>query len=84
MRPARQEAAIARGLGYCAGLLSLGAMKGASIDELIEHCTVVAREMPLFGFYLQEAVGGLPLPAEFWRRKGPETSTMLIQPKPLG
>ena len=65
---ARQEAAIARGLGYCAGLLSLGAMKGASIDELIEHCTVVAREMPLFGFYLQEAVGGLPLPAEFWRR----------------
>ena len=65
---ARQEAAIARGLGYCAGLLSLGAMKGASVDELIEHCTAVSREMPLFGFYLQEAVGGLPLPAEFWRR----------------
>jgi dihydrodipicolinate synthase/N-acetylneuraminate lyase len=65
---ARQEAAIARGLGYCAGLLSLGAMKGAGVDELIEHCTAVAREMPLFGFYLQEAVGGLYLPAEFWRR----------------
>ena len=65
---ARQEAVIARGLGYCAGLLSLGAMKGASVDELIEHCAAVAREMPLFGFYLQEAVGGLPLPAEFWRR----------------
>ena len=65
---ARQEAAVARGLGYCAGLLSLGAMKGAGVDQLIEHCTAVAREMPLFGFYLQEAVGGLPLPAEFWRR----------------
>ena len=65
---ARQEAAIARGLGYCAGLLSLGAMQGAGVDELIEHCAAVAREMPLFGFYLQEAVGGLPLPVEFWRR----------------
>jgi len=65
---AKKEAAIARGLGYAAGMLSLAAMKGASVDELIEHCTAVAREMPLFGFYLQEAVGGLYLPAEFWRR----------------
>ena len=65
---ARQEAAVARGLGYHAGMLSLAAMKGASVDELIEHCTAVAREMPLFGFYLQEAVGGLYLPAAFWRR----------------
>jgi len=65
---ARQEAAIARGLGYSATMLSLAAMKGAGVDELIEHCTAVAREMPLFGFYLQEAVGGLYLPAAFWRR----------------
>jgi dihydrodipicolinate synthase/N-acetylneuraminate lyase len=65
---AKQEAAIARGLGYHAGMLSLAAMKGASVDELIEHCTEVAREVPLIGFYLQEAVGGLYLPAAFWRR----------------
>ena len=65
---AKKEAAVARGLGYAAGMLSLSAMKGASVDELIEHCTAVAREIPLFGFYLQEAVGGLYLPAEFWRR----------------
>jgi dihydrodipicolinate synthase/N-acetylneuraminate lyase len=65
---AKKEAAIARGLGYHAAMLSLAAMKGASVDELIEHCTAVAREMPLFGFYLQEAVGGLYLPAAFWRR----------------
>ena len=32
---ARQEAQLARGLGYHAGMLSLGAMKGASVDELI-------------------------------------------------
>ena len=65
---AKSEAAIARGLGYSAGMLSLAAMKGASVDELIEHCSAVAREVPLFGFYLQEAVGGLYLPTEFWRR----------------
>jgi hypothetical protein len=65
---ARKEAAIARGLGYSAGMLSLAALKGAGVDELIEHCTAVAREVPLFGFYLQEAVGGLYLPSEFWRR----------------
>jgi dihydrodipicolinate synthase/N-acetylneuraminate lyase len=65
---AKKEAAVARGLGYHAAMLSLAAMKGASVDELIEHCTAVAREMPLFGFYLQEAVGGLYLPAAFWRR----------------
>jgi hypothetical protein len=66
--PAKQEAGIARALGYHAGMLSLGAMKGASIDELVAHCAAVAAEIPLIGFYLQTAVGGIPLPAEFWRR----------------
>ncbi|HSA89771.1 MAG TPA: dihydrodipicolinate synthase family protein [Burkholderiales bacterium] len=65
---AKREAGIARALGYHAGMLSLGAMKGASIDELVEHCSAVAAEIPLVGFYLQTAVGGIPLPMEFWRR----------------
>jgi hypothetical protein len=63
-----REAEIASGLGYHAALLSLAAMKGASEDELIVHCRAVARVMPLIGFYLQTAVGGIPLSAEFWRR----------------
>src|SRR5215470_14974153 len=62
------EAQIARDLGYHAGLLSLAALKGASENELIEHAQTVAREIPLVGFYLQPAVGGLVLPASFWRR----------------
>ena len=62
------EAQIARDLGYHAGLLSLAAMKGASEDELIAHAETVAREIPLVGFYLQPAVGGIVLPASFWRR----------------
>ncbi len=63
-----REAQQARALGYHAVLLSLAAWKGASEDEMIAHCEAVAREMPVFGFYLQPAVGGVPLPASFWRR----------------
>jgi hypothetical protein len=65
---AMREARIARGLDYHAVLLSLAAWKGASEDEMIAHCAAVAEEMPLFGFYLQPAVGGVALPAGFWRR----------------
>ena len=63
-----REAQVARGLGYHAGLLSLAALEGGSEDELIAHAQAVAREMPLVGFYLQPAVGGLVLPVSFWRR----------------
>jgi dihydrodipicolinate synthase/N-acetylneuraminate lyase len=65
---ARKEARTARAMGYHCGMLSLGAMKGASLDELISHCAAVAAEIPLVGFYLQTAVGGIPLPEPFWRR----------------
>ena len=67
-RQAIAEAELARDIGYHAGLLSLAAMKSASEDEIIAHCQAVAREIPLVGFYLQPAVGGVILSAEFWRR----------------
>ena len=63
-----KEAHVARDLGYHAGLLSVAAMKGAGEDELIVHAETIAREIPLVGFYLQPAVGGIVLPASFWRR----------------
>jgi len=65
---AKKEAQLARALGYHCGMLSLGAMKSASIDELIQHCATIAHEIPLVGFYLQTAVGGIALPIQFWRR----------------
>jgi hypothetical protein len=65
---ARREAEIARELGYHAGMLSLGAMRGAAEDELVTHCLAVSRVMPLIGFYLQPAVGGIELGERFWRR----------------
>ena len=65
---ALREAAVARDLGYDCGLLSLGAMKTASDEELIAHCRTVAEALPLFGFYLQPAVGGRVLSYAFWRK----------------
>ncbi len=62
------EAAVAAGLGYDAGLVSLGALQGATTDQLIMHVRAVAEVIPVFGFYLQPAVGGRVLDAGFWRR----------------
>ncbi len=63
-----REAQTAVGLGYHAGLLSLAGLKGAGEGEIVEHCDRVAREIPLVGFYLQPAVGGIVLPVSFWTR----------------
>lgn len=62
-----KESELAAGLGYHAGLLSLSAMAAASVPELLEHARAVAQVIPLFGFYLQPAVGGRVLSYEFWR-----------------
>jgi dihydrodipicolinate synthase/N-acetylneuraminate lyase len=62
------EATLARECGFHAGLLSLAALQSESEDQLFAHCEAVAREIPLFGFYLQPAVGGRVLPRSFWRR----------------
>jgi dihydrodipicolinate synthase/N-acetylneuraminate lyase len=80
---AREEAQTARAIGYHAGMLSLGAMKSASLDELIEHCTAVARDIPLVGFYLQPAVGGIVLPFEFWRRFAQIENVVAIKVAPF-
>ena len=62
------EAALAAELGFHTGLVSLGAMSGASDDELVAHCRAVAEIIPVFGFYLQPSVGGRVLPHSFWRK----------------
>lgn len=67
-RQAVAEATLARELGYHAGLLSLGALPEADDETLLAHCRTVASEMPLFGFYLQPAVGGRVLSVHFWRK----------------
>jgi hypothetical protein len=78
-----KEAHIARGIGYQAGLLSLAALKGASEDELVAHCAAVAEAMPLVGFYLQPAVGGIHLPMNFWRRFAEIDNVVAIKMAPF-
>lgn len=61
-----REARLAVSLGYHAGLVSLAAFRGASTADTLAHCARIADEIPLFGFYLQPAVGGVVLDATFW------------------
>ncbi len=82
-RQAVCEAACARELGYHAGLLSLGALKDAAEAELVEHAQEVAREIPLFGFYLQPSVGGRLLSYDFWRRFAEIPNVIAIKVAPF-
>ena len=65
---ALSEAEVAVSLGYHAALLSLGDWRTETEAAMIDHCRAVAEVMPLFGFYLQPAVGGRVLSYDFWRR----------------
>ncbi len=82
-RQATAEARVARDLGYEAGLLSLGALKHASDDALIAHARAVGEIIPLFGFYLQPAVGGRVLSERFWRRFAEIESVVAIKIAPF-
>lgn len=62
-----RESGIAREAGFDFGLLSLAALADATEPELISHCRAVGEVIPLFGFYLQPAVGGRVLNQSFWR-----------------
>src|SRR5262249_47603974 len=61
------EAELARSLGYHVGLLSLSAWKDADNAAVLRHCRAAADILPVFGFYLQTAVGGRVFDYAFWR-----------------
>ncbi len=82
-KQATAEATLARDLGYDIGLLSLAALKDASEDTLIAHAKAVGAVIPLFGFYLQPAVGGRVLPYSFWRRFAELPSVVGIKMAPF-
>lgn len=62
-----REAELASGLGYDLGLLSAGGLNQLSENELIKRAERIAEIIPIFGFYLQPAVGGRLLSFDFWR-----------------
>lgn len=64
---ATKEAELAMKYGYDLGLVSMGGLKDYSEAQLIERTRAVASIIPVFGFYLQPAVGGRLLSYNFWR-----------------
>ena len=80
---ARGEAEIAVALGYDVGLLSLGDWRDESEAELLDHCRIIAEIIPLFGFYLQPAVGGRVLSYRFWREFAEIPSVWAIKIAPF-
>ncbi len=77
------EVGVARECGYDAVLLSLGALRDATEDELLAHCRRVADVLPLVGFYLQPAVGGRVLPFAFWRRLAEVENVVAVKIAPF-
>lgn len=61
------EAETARRLGYDAVLVSLSALREADDGALLGHCREIGAILPLFGFYLQPAIGGRTYGRDFWR-----------------
>ncbi len=62
-----REAELAVKYGYHLGLLSMGGLSHYSEAELIKRAEKVAGIIPVFGFYLQPAVGGRVVSYDFWR-----------------
>jgi dihydrodipicolinate synthase/N-acetylneuraminate lyase len=82
-RQAVREATIARELRYDCVLLSLGAWRDADDAEVLAHCRAVGEVLPLFGFYLQPAVGGRRLERRFWREFAELPSVVSIKIAPF-
>ena len=62
-----KEAELAVKYGYHLGLVSMGGLSSYSEAALIERIEAVSEIIPVFGFYLQPAVGGRVLSYDFWR-----------------
>lgn len=64
---AMEETEIALGLGYEAGLLSMGGLSGWSEMDILKRTEQIAAKIPVFGFYLQPSVGGKIFSFDFWK-----------------
>lgn len=64
---ALKEAELAVKYDYHLGLVSMGGLSTYSELELIKRIEAVSKIIPVFGFYLQPAVGGRILSYDFWR-----------------
>src|SRR5690606_29034997 len=64
---ALREAELAVKYGYDLGLVSMGGLSELRESDLIKRLESIAEIIPVFGFYLQPAVGGRVLSFDFWK-----------------
>jgi dihydrodipicolinate synthase/N-acetylneuraminate lyase len=64
---ALREAELAVKYGYDLGLVSMGGLNDQPERDLIKRLELIAEIIPVFGFYLQPAVGGRLLSYDFWK-----------------
>ncbi|HWB28372.1 MAG TPA: dihydrodipicolinate synthase family protein [Chitinophagaceae bacterium] len=67
-RQAMAEAQTALQYGYHLGLVNLAGLDNYSEEELIKHVQAISTIIPVFGFYLQPAIGGRIFSYNFWRQ----------------
>lgn len=63
-----REAELSVNYGYDMGLLSMGGLQSWSEEDILERVKVIAEILPVFGFYLQPAVGGRIFSYDFWQK----------------
>ena len=78
-----KEAELAVELGYHIALVSLASFKHADNAALIEHLDAISDIIPIFGFYLQPAVGGRKLDYDFWRSAAEIDNLLAIKTAPF-
>jgi len=83
IKQALKEAQLACDLGYHLGLLSLAALRGKSIEELVDHAAEVAKVIPIMGFYLQPVMSQMVLPGQFWSKFVEISNVLAIKISPF-
>ena len=78
-----EEARLAVELGYALGLLSPGGLGDWTEGEIIDRAAKVAEIIPIFGFYLQPAVGGRKLSYQFWKEFARIPGVMAVKIAPF-
>ncbi len=80
---ARQEALLAKELGYDAVLLSPGGLYHLSEEEMLQRTEEVAALMPVIGFYLQSSVGGRRFSFSYWKRLADIQNVVAVKSAPF-
>ena len=78
-----EEAKMAKRLGYDMVLVSNGGLGNYTEEDLLERTRKIAAVIPVFGFYLQPAVGGRQLSFDFWKAFSAIDNVLAIKMAPF-